>query len=293
MEVKQRVNGLVIKILYKIYKLFGYDRVYFSLYFVVLYYFLFASNVRQALKIYYKKLGIKFSNKNFYKHLFNYAVTTSDRFISKADPQLYSFEYSNRPHLIDEIKQGSILLLHHFGGWATASKCFKEDDVVVNIVMSEAMIAGSAAFEEILEKKNADSTHIINLSKGNIAATLDIAHALTHNESVAMMGDRALDKKYSKAMNFFEEPAAFNENPFLIAYKTKKSLVPFIVVLLEKKKYQIKFETIKFDYSLSQSEAIEGAMKQYVAFVSQEVKANPYQWFNFYDFWSLSNLNQT
>jgi len=289
MEMKQRVNGVVIRTLYKIYQLFGYNLVYFSLYFVVLYYFLFAANVKSALKDYYAHIGIEFSYKRYFKHLFHYAVTTTDRFIAKANPELFSFQYSDRRALIQEIKQGSILLLNHFGGWATASRCFKEDDVIINVVMNEAMIAGAAAFEAILNKKNEDSTKIINVSKGNIAATIDIACALTENESVALMGDRALDNKYLKAVEFFGQPANFNKNPFIIAYKAKKAIVSFFVILESKKRYAIKFKVITMDQSLTLDESIDKAMNQYVAFVSLQVSQNPLQWFNFYNFWDALN----
>ena len=152
MAAKQRVGGIVIKSLYKIYKTLGYRFVYFSLYFVVLYYFLFATNVRESLKKYYKKLDLKFSNKDLFKHLFNYALTTSDRFISKANPEIYTFENTNRSELLKEIKDGSILLLNHFGGWATAGNYFSADDVKINIVMNEVMIKSSSEFEKMIDK---------------------------------------------------------------------------------------------------------------------------------------------
>lgn len=286
MTAKQRVNGVVIKILYKIYQLFGYNMVYFSLYFVVFYYFIFATNVKYALTEYYSRLGIKFSYKRYYNHLFNYAVTTTDRFISQANPELYTFEYTDKPTLLKEVKQGTILLLNHFGGWATAGKCFKEDNVIINIVMNEVMIASAAAFEELLNKKHGESTKIINLSKGSLAATIDIACALTNNQSVALMGDRALDDKYLKSIVFFGKEAYFNETPFIIAYKTKRVIVSFFVILKSKKNYKIESDIIEFDFSLPQAGAIKLAMEQYVSFVSSVVSRHPLQWFNFYDFWN-------
>jgi predicted LPLAT superfamily acyltransferase len=291
MAAKQRVNGFIIKILYGIYKLLGYNLVYYSLYLVVLYYFLFATNVREALKKYYSTIGVKFSNRRYFNHLFNYAVSTSDRFIAKANPELYCFEYTARPTLIKEIKSGSLLLLSHFGGWATASNCFNEDDVKINVVMNEAMIASAAAFEKQISKKHSESTRIINLSKGSIAASIEIANALSANESVALMGDRALHNKHLKPVEFFGKQARFNANPFLIAYKTKKIIVPLFVMLTDKKKYRIKHGTIELKYSLPCEEAVEIAMKEYVAILTEVVSEYPLQWFNFYDFWNPSGMS--
>lgn len=285
MAAKQRVGGPVVKTLYKFYKVFGYNSVYFSLYFVVLYYFLFASNVREALKIYYKNIGVEFSNAKLFKHLFNYALATSDRFISKANPEIYSFENFNREELLGELKNGSILLSNHFGGWATASNYFKDDKVKINIVMNEAMIKNASEFEQLIDKKNEKNVKIIDLSRGDIATSISIANALLANESVALMGDRAINNKYLKKIEFFGKDANFNKNPFTIAYKTNKPIIALFVILKNKKNYEMVYKKIPLNINLKEEEAVEVAMKEYVLTLSDVLKQNPLQWFNFYDFW--------
>ncbi len=285
MAAKQRVGGAVVKTLYKFYKTFGYNSVYFSLYFVVLYYFLFATNVRISLKKYYKNIGEEFSNKKFFTHLFNYALATSDRFISKANPEIYKFSNYNRAELLAELKNGSILLSNHFGGWATASNYFKDDNVKINIVMNEAMIKNASEFEQLIDKKNEKNVKIIDLSRGDIATSISIANALLANESVALMGDRAISDKYLKKMKFFEKDANFNKNPFIIAYKTNKPIIALFVVLKEKRSYEMHYKKIQINKNLKEEEAIEIAMEEYVQVLSQTLKQHPLQWFNFYDFW--------
>ncbi len=285
MSQKQRVGGIVVKTLYKLYQLFGYKFVYYSLYLVVLYYFLFAKDVRSALKIYYKKLGIRFSNKIFFQHLFNYAITTSDRFISKSNPELYTIINKRRETLLHEISNGSILLLNHFGGWATAINYFNYNDTKLHIVMNEAMIQSAKEFEDIIQKKNNDSVNIIDLSKGFLHSYITIANALLDNESVGLMGDRAIDPKHNNLIKFFGEKASFNKNPFRIAYKTKKPIIVVFVVYIEPLKYEEFFYKIELDSSLKQDEAIEQSMNQYIEYLSNILIKYPTQWFNFYNFW--------
>ena len=285
MAAKQRVGGIVVKTLYKFYKLFGYKSVHFSLYFVVLYYFLFATNVRVALKDYYKRIGLKFTNRNYFKHLFIYALATSDRFISKANPEIYNFENKDRPILFEAVKNGSILLSNHFGGWATASNYFQDSNVKINVVMNEAMIKNASEFEKVINKKNENCVKIIDLSKGNISTSISIGNALLNNESVALMGDRALNDKYLYAADFFGEAAYFNKNPFLIAYKTKKPIMAIFVVFKGIRNYEMQFKTIELDYNLPQEEAIKEGINKYVLILSDTLKQYPLQWFNFYDFW--------
>ena len=285
MSYKQRVGGNLIKLLYTIYKLLGYSFVYFSLYIVVAYYFIFAINVRVALKYYYKTIGIKFTNKKFFRHLFLYAIATSDRFISKANPEIYSFANVNRPKLLKEVQEGSILLLNHFGGWSTASNYFNENDIKINIVMNEAMIKNASSFEDIIDKKNKQCVKIIDLSKGMISTSVTIANALLKNESVALMSDRALDKKHLHQLDFFGKKASFNKNPFLIAFKTNKPIMAIFVVFQSIKKYKLIFNKIELDKNLKQEEAINKAMKEYVVILSDILRQYPDQWFNFYNFW--------
>lgn len=285
MSAKQRVGGPVVRTLYKFYKVFGYKSVHYSLYFVVLYYFLFAKNVRVALKDYYKRIGIEFTNRKYFKHLFIYALATSDRFISKANPEIYTFENKNRPQLLQEVKDGSILLLNHFGGWATASNYFLDSDTKINVVMNEAMIKNASNFENMIDKKNEDCVNIIDLSKGMISTSISIGNALLENESVAFMGDRALNDKYIYPVNFFGEDANFNKNPFLIAYKTKKPIIALFVVFNDIRKYEMKFEKIEINYELNEEEAINEAINKYVLILSNTLIEHPLQWFNFYNFW--------
>jgi len=285
MSQKQRVGGFVVRTLYKIYQLLGYKFVYYSLYLVVAYYFLFAKNVKISLKLYYSRLGIPFSYKNYFRHLFNYAVATSDRFISKSDPQLYTFHNQNRPQLLKEIEEGSILLLNHFGGWATASNYFQYEGKKFHMVMNEAMLKSAKEFEEIIDKKNKEHINIIDLSNGMIQAYIEIANALLSNQSVALMGDRAISEKNEKKLDFFGEKANFNQNPFIIAHKTKKPIVIIFVILKEALQYEIVFKKIEPDISLSQEEAVDKAMDEYIEYLSDILKQYPLQWFNFYNFW--------
>ena len=285
MSQKQRVGGIVVKTLYKLYKLFGYKFVYYSLYFVVSYYFLFARNVRESLKTYYKHLNIPFSNKLYFQHLLHYAIATSDRFISKSDPELYQFENKERETLLKEIKSGSILLANHFGGWATSTNYFRDNETNIHVVMSEAMLNSAKEFEDIIDRKHTKNINIIDLSKGLIHAYITIANALLDNESVALMGDRAIDSKHNYPVDFFGEKANFNKNPFVIAYKTKKPIILIFVIYKELLKYEVKFHKIELDYNLPVEEAINQSMKQYVKYLSDILIQYPTQWFNFYNFW--------
>ena len=54
---KQRGSGWSISLVFNLYKIFGYKFIYYLMYPVTFFYFIFATNVRDALKIYYKHLS--------------------------------------------------------------------------------------------------------------------------------------------------------------------------------------------------------------------------------------------
>lgn len=280
---KQRGSAWSIKLVFNFYKLFGYNFIYYLMYPVSFFYFLFASNVRQALKIYYKQINIPFNNYLYFTHLRIFANCMVDRFISKYSPESYVFDYTNKKELNNILNEGVILISTHHGGWASAANCIPIENTV-NIVMQEVLISGIKNIENSIKKENL-KVNIIDLNEGGISCSIKIANALMDNQIVAMMGDRANDIKYHKELKFFKKKASFNKNPFQIAYKLKKSILVFFVAYESKQRYKIKHLKIELDYSVKEDLAVDTAMKEYVNILEEILKEYPNQWFNFYNFW--------
>ena len=81
MATIQRGSGWSIKLVFTLYKFFGYKFTYYLMYPVTFFYFIFANNVYKSLKIYYEKLNIPFTKKIYYNHLFFFFMCMVDRFI--------------------------------------------------------------------------------------------------------------------------------------------------------------------------------------------------------------------
>lgn len=282
MKTKQRGSGWSIKLVFNFYTLFGYTFIYYLMYPVTFFYFLVAGNVKEALRDYYAHIHKPFNNWVYFEHLRHFAITMCDRFVSRVSPHDYTFEIRNEDALVHHLQKGGILLLSHFGGWATASNCF--NDLKINIVMQEALMKPIKAIEENLEMKN-HHLNIIDLSKGGVYVTMKIASALLNNEIVAMMADRATDAKHKEIVTFFGKEAEFNKNPFSIAYKTEKPLMGIAFSYLRPQHYRIEFIEIKMDKNNHAEEEIHKAMQTYADFFATHVFAHPEQWFNLYPFW--------
>lgn len=283
MNVKQRGSGWSIKLAFNLYKLFGYKFIYYTMYPVSFFYFIFASNVKESLKIYYKTLGLKFNNWVYFEHLRMFAICLVDRFISKYDPDSYTFNYEQKDSVIKIMDTKSILLFSHFGGWASSSSKPVTKNRI-NVIMQEVILDSIKDIERAIDKKTSN-IKIIDQSMGQIPVSIEIANAISNNEVIAIMADRPTHDKYKYKVNFFGEDAFFNKNPFKIAYKTKTPILCCFVINIGLQKYKIETIKLELNFNLKENEAIELAIKEYVKLFEDILIKYPNQWFNFYNFW--------
>ena len=110
----------------KIYKIVGYSAVAFILNFIILYYIFTSRNVKNVLKKYYKYIGVEFSLKAYFLHIRSFAFSILDRFISRIDSNEISFIVDgDEKEILSLFSDGTMLVLSHVGGWATAGHSLK------------------------------------------------------------------------------------------------------------------------------------------------------------------------
>jgi len=284
MKTKQRGSGWSIGAVFSLYKIFGYKFIYLLMYPVTFFYFLFASNVKESLKEYYFIIDKPFSNAIYFEHLRLFANCMVDRFITKLTEEKYFFENESKKTMSNLLEEGCIVLHSHYGGWAaSANNDTKDVKNKVNVVMQEALLDSIKDIENSKELEN--NLNIIDLHKGGIAVSIEIANALMNNEIVAIMGDRASNKKAEIEVDFFGKKAVFNKNPFQIAYKVNKPILVYFIVFQSMKNYKVEYIKIELDKNLPEKEAVVSAMKTYISMYEKIIRHNPNQWFNFYHFW--------
>jgi len=281
-KVKQRGSVWSIKLAVFIYKIFGYNFIYYLLYPISFFYFIFATNVKESLKIYYEKQNIKMTSSIYFEHLRIFAICMVDRFVSKLDSNSYIFEYSDVNKQKEVLSQGTILLYSHFGGWAASANSPLVSSKI-NIVMQETLITGIKDIEENIDIDV--NTNIIDINNGTLSVAIEIANALIDEEIVVMMVDRSANKKGEISSLFFNDYAKFNKNPFQIAYKMNKPIMAYFIVYKDKRTYEVIHIHIKIDKNLNEKDAIMKALNEYILEYEKIITKYPNQWFNFYNFW--------
>ena len=186
-QTKQRGSKKSIQLVLDLYSLFGYKFIYYFMYPVTFFYFLIAKNVKESLGEYYKHLNVEFTSKVYYTHLRMFAISMVDRFISKIHPEDYDFKYETNEVPVEILASGSVLVYSHFGGWG-ASTSGSHVKNKINIVMQEAMLVDIKSIEKDLEIES--KVNVIDINKGTISVSIEIANALMNEEIVAIMADR-------------------------------------------------------------------------------------------------------
>ena len=278
----QRGSGWSISLALNIYRVLGYKFLYYFMYPVTFFYFLVAKNAKVGLRAYYRHLNIEFTNKVYFNHLRLFAVCLVDRFISKIDSEQYHFSYDNRDVPVKILESGAILLYSHFGGWAASSNSAKMNNKI-NIVMKESMLEGIKKLEDKISTES--NLNVIDLDKGTLGVSIEIANALLNDEVVAIMADRASNEKAEYIMPFLGEDAKFNKNPFQVAYKVDKPILVYFIIWVGIQHYKVEYIRIDMDKSKDEEKAIATALTIYVEKLEEIVRAYPNQWFNLYDFW--------
>lgn len=126
---------------------------------------------------------------------------------------------------------------------------------------------------------------------GNLSAMLTVKERLDEGAIIGILADRTFSDEKTAVLPFFGAPAAFPVGPFKMAAMMRKPVFFMAGVYRGGNRYDIHLEKIA-DFgdrdalsSGSLQEAIDAAMRQYVARIEFFCHEAPYNWFNFYDFW--------
>jgi predicted LPLAT superfamily acyltransferase len=182
--------------------------------------------------------------------------------------------------------QGCLLLGAHFGSFEIVRFLGRAARVPrVSLVM----------YEENTRTLNA-ALNAINpglamrvISLGKIDSMLQVEHALAEGEFVGMLADRTLGEESAMPCTFLGAPARIPVGPFRIAAMLRRPVILMLGVYRGGNRYDIHFEMLADMSNIGRPDrerAIEEALRRYVQRLEHHCRAAPYNWFNFYDYWS-------
>ena len=159
----------------------------------------------------------------------------------------------------------------------------------VNIL---AHSANAAKFAEMMARMAPKSSvRIIEVTDLGLAAAMTLAASMENGDWAVILADRIAPggKSPSVWAPFLGQDAPFPAGPFILASALKCPVYTLFSVRQEGR-YRVilrKFSE-RLDFPRKGREAaLQGTVNRFAKVLEEQALANPFQWFNFYDFWRL------
>ena len=259
------------------------------LYGIAIYFFLFAPHARRHSRRYLKlALGRSPSARDRFRQILSFATTIHDRvYLVNGRFELFNITLEGEELVVAQADsgRGALLMGAHMGSFEVMHSLGRR---------RRGLEVAMAMYEENARKINA-TLAAINPSLvsdivplGRIDAMLDIAERLDRGAFVGVLCDRTLGEEPVQAVTLLGERAYLPTGPMRAAAILRCPVYFMAGLYRGKNNYHVVFERVA-DFSSTpagvRSVAIRSAMEHYAAALDRHCRKDPYNWFNFYDFW--------
>ncbi|MDB6060301.1 MAG: putative lauroyl/myristoyl acyltransferase involved in biosynthesis [Verrucomicrobiaceae bacterium] len=261
---------------------------------IALYFYSFAPAARRASYAYLQRaLGRKPNWRDCYKHFFTFAATIHDRvYLLNQRFDLFSITVHGEVELQAILKQGNgiFLLGAHFGSFEIVHALGQQQP---GLRMALAMFEDNARkITAALEAINpAMRQEIIPL--GHIDTMLQVQDRLSSGALIGMLADRSLQQDAALTLDFLGASAQFPLSSMRLAAVLRQRVFFMSGEYLGGNRYEIHFEPIA-DFSEiargKREQAVALAVTEFSRRLEQHCRSEPYNWFNFFDFWKTARL---
>ncbi len=224
------------------------------------------------------------------KHFHTFAKVTADRFFFLAgQTRKIEVRFVVDPALQEVLAEGrpGIFLAAHFGSFEAARVMGPElGGIRLRIVLDKAL---NQRFMHMMAEVEPElASLIIDSEQDAVALGLNIRDALNSGDWVGFLADRHRSGDRTLAHDFLGHEAHFPSGPYIIANLLKTPVIGAFCRLTERG-YEVHCEVISAHTHFPRSQrqqALAGLLDAYVTRLECHVRASPWGWFNFYDFWN-------
>ena len=233
-----------------------------------------------------------------YRHLHTFAATVLDRvYLLQERFDLFRFEASGVETILEPFARGEGVLAFgaHLGSFEALRMIGHDKGLRVAMIMYED---NARIINETLAEL-APRAELRTIALGRVDAMLEIRRWLEDGGVAGLLADRSLpgNSQRSKAipLPFLGAPALFPDGPFRLAAMLRRRVVFMAGLYRGGRDYDLRFIELA-DFSKlagagaagagERDAAIRAAMLRYVATLESLCREAPYNWFNFYDFWT-------
>lgn len=210
--------------------------------------------------------------------------------------QFRRFEVATRGldalHAAMDRGRGVLLLGSHLGSFESLRVLgLQRPEVSVRPVID---LGQNAAVTELLAALHPGlAASVIDAGQDGTAVVLAIKQALDEQALVTLLADRARPGEAAQRADFLGAPAPFPVAPWLIAAALKVPVVLCFGLYRGGKRYELHFEHFADELAIERrgrEAALAGILARYAARLEHYTRYEPWNWFNFYDFWQSDSL---
>ena len=261
------------------------------LYGIAVYFFLFAPSARRHSRRYLRlALGRRPRARDRFLQILSFATTIHDRvYLINEQFDQFNITLEGEALMLAQLEsgRGAILLGAHMGSFEVIHSLGRR---------RRGLDVAMAMYEENARKINttlaAINPHLVPniIPLGRIDAMLNIADRLERGAFVGVLGDRTLGREPAQAVTLLGEKAYLPTGPLRAAAILRCPVFFMAGLYCGKNNYHVVFERIA-DFSTTspagRDAAVRSAIERYAAALDRRCRSDPYNWFNFYDFWQL------
>jgi predicted LPLAT superfamily acyltransferase len=263
------------------------------LHLIACYYFLFAPSARRHMRAYLRRaLGREPGAADRYRLILWFATTIQDRlYMLSGRYDLFEVSVQGEALVREVVTAGSGAFLFgaHMGSFEVLRTV---GDRQPGLTIAMAM------YEDNARKLNAvmaaarprDPPEIIAL--GHVDAMLRIRERLDGGALVGVLADRTLGDEHSLPVSFLGATAHLPLGPMRAAALLRRRVLFMLGLYRGGHRYHVIFAPLAdFTHTArtQRAAAIEAAVVRYAQLLEQHCHSDPYNWFNFFDFWSSAS----
>ena len=261
----------------------------FILTFIALYFFLFAPKARRNSLAYLRRvLGREPRARDRFKQVFKFASVILDRlYLVNERYDLFDVTVEGEALMRDRLESGNggFLMGAHFGSFEVMSAVGRrQPGLRVAMAMYEENARKVSAMFKALNP--AHKSEVIAL--GHLDAMLRIRERLDEGVFVGILGDRTFGGEPGLMVDFLGRPALFPLGPMRAAAVLRRPVFFMLGIYEGGNRYRAVFEPL-VDFSETPSRereaAVEAAIRRFAQILEDHCRKDPYNWFNFFDFW--------
>jgi len=259
------------------------------LYGIALYFFLFAPRARLNARRYLRlALDRMPTARERFRQILHFATTIHDRvYLMNRRYDLFEITVDGEAMMHAQLAggRGALLMGTHMGSFEVMrSLGRRQPGLHVAMAMYEE---NARKISGILAAISPDFEPDI-ISLGRIDAMLSLAERLERGAFVGMLGDRTLGAEPVQPVTLLGKRAYLPTGPMRAASILRCTVIFMIGLYRGKNRYHVVFAPLA-DFSATpakaRAEAVRAAIERYAALLDQYCRSDPYNWFNFFDFW--------